>query len=547
MLQDPDPGASAQLQIGDYLSVFTRRAWFIVIPFVLVLVISGALAFLLPTEYQASVSAKVLDQGFLDDFYDRGIVKIEHKPLLKTVTQDIKNRGFLEPIIQEFKINEGFNTDDPREFRLLLEKVIKKNLKIALVSQDEGPDLVRMVYQGRDSLKVCQFVLAVYRKYSEHFIGRYRDLISRGREQLVKQYRSADNRYRAAAEELRKWQIRNNLIDAGPGTYISELKSFAEAKKERSARRRELKGLEERLDIIISQLRSESPTDETIRQETNPLYIEQAQKVKLLEDHLKGLKKEFKDTWPAVQMAKAALEKARSVLKDIPPREATSIEVQPSSVWNDLTSTKAEVQGQITALRAEIEELDLQIAAQQERVDQLPDLLKAHEDLAKAKDGAARDKESIGFAKDRAEATWNRAISGGKDAFFHLLSSPALDEHRSLDPVFPKVGLFLGVGGFMGLLIGCGLAFLMEFTSQSFVTVRQVQRSLSLPVLGQVAPIRTSHEQRRQIFRRSMIGLVALVIIGALTYAHVCYFNREMQQYLPTWLFDILKRIYGNR
>ena len=38
--------------IGDYLSVFSRRAWLIVIPFLAVLGIAAAFAFLLPPQFR---------------------------------------------------------------------------------------------------------------------------------------------------------------------------------------------------------------------------------------------------------------------------------------------------------------------------------------------------------------------------------------------------------------------------------------------------------------------------------------------------------------
>ena len=144
------PGQSPPVGLADYLGIFSRRIWWIVVPFLLVVLIAGALGFLLPQEYEASVSVKVLDQGTLDPFYGRVAFTVPHKPFLTTIRQDILNRTFLEPIIEKCRVSEGYDASDPREYQLLLKKILA-NVMVSLRPQKVGPDIIGISYRGRDA------------------------------------------------------------------------------------------------------------------------------------------------------------------------------------------------------------------------------------------------------------------------------------------------------------------------------------------------------------------------------------------------------------
>ena len=62
-----------------------------------------------------------------------------------------------------------------------------------------------------------------------------------------------------------------------------------------------------------------------------------------------------------------------------------------------------------------------------------------------------------------------------------ILVNPAKEE---LDPVRPKVVLNIGLGVVVGLIMGFGLAFFIEYLDTSVKTIDDVERSLQAPVLG---------------------------------------------------------------
>ncbi|NRA96619.1 MAG: hypothetical protein HRU14_10480, partial [Planctomycetes bacterium] len=110
-----------------------------------------------------------------------------------------------------------------------------------------------------------------------------------------------------------------------------------------------------------------------------------------------------------------------------------------------------------------------------------------------------------------------------------------------------SVPLFVGIGAFIGLLLGSGLAFLVEFTSSSFVTVNQLRRTLPVVVLGQMGTLRTSGEVKKRRKRSIVSWTIVLAVVGLLVYGHVCYFNADLRPNLPTWLFKLMKGFYGSQ
>lgn len=52
------------------------------------------------------------------------------------------------------------------------------------------------------------------------------------------------------------------------------------------------------------------------------------------------------------------------------------------------------------------------------------------------------------------------------------------------DPVKPKKKLIVGIAGLLGLMISCGIAFLLEMLNNTIRTTKDVEEKLNLPVLG---------------------------------------------------------------
>jgi polysaccharide chain length determinant protein (PEP-CTERM system associated) len=95
-----------QFNIHEYLEIFFRRVWYLVIPFVLVIAGAGVYALTIPKEYRATTLILVTPQKVPEDFV-RPTVTSRIEDRLQSIGQEIMSRTRLEQVIGEFKLYEA--------------------------------------------------------------------------------------------------------------------------------------------------------------------------------------------------------------------------------------------------------------------------------------------------------------------------------------------------------------------------------------------------------------------------------------------------------
>ena len=96
-----NPGKS--FDIHDYIEIFLRRIWYIVLPFVIILMVAGIYGFSSPKVYRATTLILVTPQKVPTD-YVRPTVTSRIEDRLQSIGQEIMSRTRLEQIISEFKL-----------------------------------------------------------------------------------------------------------------------------------------------------------------------------------------------------------------------------------------------------------------------------------------------------------------------------------------------------------------------------------------------------------------------------------------------------------
>ena len=89
--------------VHDYIEIFLRRVWYILIPFVVVLAAATLYAFYLPKTYQATTLILVTPQKVPEAFV-RSTATSRIEDRLQSIGQEIMSRTRLELVIQEFKL-----------------------------------------------------------------------------------------------------------------------------------------------------------------------------------------------------------------------------------------------------------------------------------------------------------------------------------------------------------------------------------------------------------------------------------------------------------
>jgi len=135
--------------VHDYVEIFLRQIWYIIIPFAIILVGALLYAMISPKEYRATTLILVTPQKVPESFVRPTVTsKIEDR--LQSINQEIMSQTRLEEVISEFKLYpEEANSKSKEEIIGLM----KRNIKVELKGK-EG--YFNISYTGKDPRTVMR-------------------------------------------------------------------------------------------------------------------------------------------------------------------------------------------------------------------------------------------------------------------------------------------------------------------------------------------------------------------------------------------------------
>ncbi|MCB9833753.1 MAG: hypothetical protein H6807_14925 [Planctomycetes bacterium] len=527
--------------LADYLGIFRRRLGLILVPFVLLTLIAGLVAYVVPPQYTQSTRFKIKDPSMLSGVLAGVSATIPHKPLLTTIVPDIKRQRFLEPIVRKVGLTEGYNLNDPLEQTEFYKRVFT-NLEIARNGSDTKPgaDTFEFTYTGRSQERNVEFLNELRESYAELFRRDYRNSALGVYEQQKARIQDLRNQLAQleGAYETFKTSPDYRLV----GIRKTHLKEESDLNLKAQDLRIEISNLEAQYDRIEMQLRDQSQTSSVFSQVQNPKKAAERLAIDALKTQLNDLvvNKNWTDLVPAVRDLRAEIEDREAKWKEMPDRVEGVVQLTQNQVYVDLEGKKYDLQREIQGYRNGLQGV-------MRRLEQVQDELTREFDLSATDtkfqndiiDLKRRERQADG-SYSAIESAWERVKGKGSD-LFETLELP----NPNTRPVFPSIPLFMAIGAGAGALLGIGLAFLKEFSSMTFLTSGQVQSRLPVPILGEVSEIQTEEERigerNRKIRNYLIVGLVVLV----LGFIHYCYFEASMNAVLPTPLIDLLDKLYG--
>ncbi len=133
----------------------------------------------------------------------------------------------------------------------------------------------------------------------------------------------------------------------------------------------------------------------------------------------------------------------------------------------------------ISDLKAEATQLRRDIDAQQSTMGNIPEQEVQLASLQHQVDGAQRTVLALQGNMDAARAAQGLNLSNVTVLQWGMLPDP-------YNPYYPKPALYIVIAMFVGLLLGAGLAFLVDSLDQSYRTQEGAQQGLRLPLAGHV-------------------------------------------------------------
>ena len=399
---------------------------------------------------------------------------------LDTEAQIIRSNPMVQKIIDRLKLKN--NQGNP----LTIEEFITK-LKVTGI---RGTDVMELTYKSNNAAEAAVVVNTLMKTYWEDNILVNRIETTSAKEFLSKQLPQIENRLARAEAALRYFKDKNQVIslEAEANLGVQEIKTLLseitkqqaqlEATKSRSI------GLQNQLSLSPQQAFnlstiSQSPGVQQVLTEYQKVqYDLVVTKIRLTDQH-----PTVKNLISKEQALKQQLEKR---VGDIVYSEESIPEknLQIGQLKQTLTTELVQSQLDKLVLTTQIRVLQNAFFNKQTRLRMLPRLEQQQRVLERRLQVAQTTYQQVFKQLQEIEVIEKQKVGNVR-----IISEALIPDQA----VSPKISLNLALGGFLGVVLGIGLALLLEAMDKSLKTVEEAKQLLGYPLLGSIP--RLSHKE----------------------------------------------------
>ena len=462
-----------KLHFLDYWRVIRVRWVLILLAFLLVLITAAVVTYFQPRLFQSSVFIEVRSTAENPRIFSTGDPNIPvHDPqLAPTVFQVIQRTGILYPVIDQLKLQDKWSTGGYRPSREQAYRILRGKLD---VNEVRNTDLLEISVFDTNPQAAADIANEIVSVYQDKRVEEEKDILNRAvstmNEQVTKQQKKVDE----ATAAVSRIRDEEHIIDLNPeGTEdtqapvnnmvikqegeVNEIEMQIATLSSRLEQIEKLKG--EDLMRMLATLNIQDPTVQKIL----PNYQEAVATEALL------LNSGLGPNHPKV--------KAIHATQDV---YAKQLEQQMISIRSALEKNLKTAQTTRDQLKKRLEEINTKQLATKN--------LSAN--YTRAKNSYIKEKLILDGVRTRA-ATQTMEL-----AMPRVAVSVKQKAEPSSAPARPRVGLNLMLGALVGLVLGVGLAFFIEYLDTSVKTMEDVESLLGVPVLAIIPKgIRLLHKE----------------------------------------------------
>jgi succinoglycan biosynthesis transport protein ExoP len=505
----------APSDISDYLEIFLRRKYWIVLPAIAIASIMTMISLVLPKSYR-SETLILVDAQRVPEKYVQSTVTGDVSDRLQNISQEILSRTRLEKVIDQFKLYQ-----EQKRNKVPMEDIVetmRKEIQVDVVTDQRARSGggFRLAYVSKSPI-VAQ---AVTKQLASLFIEE--NLKSRA-------------------------QIANNTTDFINSELGKAKQSLQEQEaKVRDFRARYMGALPEQQQAnlqVMSQLQGilQSNNDAISRAQQQKSYLESMQEALAKRDPITGpLVKTAASL--RLEQAKAELVAAQQKYTDRHPdvirlqsavraleREVADEAKSPSAAItssNGSVMDPTQLKTQIRILEEEIKnrnsrslDLEKQINGIKGRVELQPQIEQQFAELTRDYDVSKKTYDSL-LDKSQQSGMAAEMESSAKGEQFRVLDPASLPEK----PTKPNL-LMLNLGGLIaGIAVGGGLGMLQELRDRSIHSERDLQYYIPLPVIGALPDIATKEKvsavRKRRLIKLAFSSVASAMIVAAIAFLY---------------------------
>ncbi len=450
-----------KLHFLDYWRVIRVHWVLVVLAFFLVLITAAIVSYFQPREYQSSVFIEVKSTASNPRIFTTGDPNMPiHDPqLAPTVFQVIQRTGILYPVIEQLKLQDKWARDGVRPTKEQAYAILRSKLD---VDEVRNTDLLQISVFSTNPQEAADIANKIVAVYQDKRVEEEKEILNRAvttmNEEVSKQQKRVDD----SAAEMARIREEEHIIDLNPeGTedtqapinnmVVKQEGAVNEAETMVATLQSKLEQIEKsKGEDLMRMLATLNIQDPTIQKALPQWQDAVAQEALLLNSG-------FGENHPKVKAVHATLQVYSRQLEE----QVGSIRVALEKNLKTAQATRDE-------LRKRLDEINAKQLANKN--------LSAN--YTRAKNTYIKEKLLLDGVRTRAQSqTMELAMPRVAVSVKQVAEPPSY-------PVRPRVGLNLMLGGLVGLVVGLGLAFFIEYLDTSVKTMEDVESLLGLPVLA---------------------------------------------------------------
>lgn len=513
---------SEGVNLGYYLTLISRRRWFIIVPFCLAMVVGMALAVKLPKTYEATTLILVQPQRVPEKVVTP-VVDSDIGNRISTLSAQIMSRSNLERVIEQFKL-----FSDPGAANMLMEDKIeslRKRIKVEMGRASRArsdTDSFSIIYRDVDPQTTMRVANGLATFFIDENIKSRQGTVVGTSEFLEAELESMRKRLEEQEQLLKKFREKNmgelpEQLDTNLRVLDSLKAQLAQREESLRSARVSLAALESEMSIRQSAIAAMRPSPAPApgaRENEDQMSVDQ------LRERLIGLRASYTDQHPDVVRLKARIDRlekeqgaARPTADREPEGSGSSGQFASAQLSAEAARQKTVLLGGIRAMEIEIARISQEMREIQRRIEAAPrreqELLTIRRDY----DNIRASYNSLLNRKIEADIAVNMEKKQ-KGEQFQVIDTARLPQ-KPVSPDMPK--LFL-IAVLAGLGLGGGLIFLLESMDTTVRRLDRLEEEIGLPVLAMVPRIFNAGDRKRH--RMVLAATTASIVVAlALTAA----------------------------
>ncbi len=507
-----DPKSKAKRNVfSEYLRVFFKHKFMILIPFILIFMGAAIFGSTLPKVYKGTAVFRMLSPSASQTRPAQRLAGND----LAVMRGTILSRSNILAVIEDVGLDASYKELKEIQRNVEEEKLVQEVRK-GLDVQQKAQHLFEISYRCEDPEIAARVANAVTQRYIDGIVTGEKEIMENTITFLQRQVEVYRSKVSVSSEALARFKAEHAL--ELPGSELSNSKELRNLRDQLAEAETNLSNAETAKGEIERQLSEIETTvvGETVV-EANPRFAQYQGDIEKLELELATLKSKFTDLHPDVVKKKEQIQGLKSIVAKAQEKFTTKETVQVNPLYVALKQDLTTAQVQIASATRRKSDTLAKITEIEKRVQNAPALVKEMNRLQDEDDSNRKllDHYTTELENSKIDQEKERDQKGTRFRVLDFANeSSASAGARSKILKISFLGLILGGG------LGLGLVVLKEQTDTSFKDVEDAASFLNTPVLGTIPTINTAlemaREKRKEVAGWIVVGLLAVFLGGAL-------------------------------